>query len=373
MAGEDVPEVRVGPQQLAERKGLRAREAAEARIAVERVRILVVQPVAQRQVLVGELVDVDGRVVRTPERDVGALAAHVTDLEREVVPDVPLEVERPLVDVGRGAELLVEVHVLADVLEAALAVPDRGLDAVRERVRGGRGGRRDAVHTGRKGGDVGVAVGPEVAGSGAARNGVGRPEHRVPAADHRLGIHRVGETDPGPQLDSGRIPLVRRVAVNAGIHEAAPQRKAGERAFKARVEPDLHREGVRPVPADRKAVVVLLEAGLVLHPEAEVQYQVLAGPPVVLDETAEVVNVNVGGLGDRRIAATRDPQQQVGHRAAGAAVRGGRARALGETLREAHRESVPERGGVEAHPPVLTAVLQGVVAKELGVRPADFA
>ena len=375
MPGQHIPEMRVGPQQLAVGQRFLLREGAEALVAVEGVGDRGVQRLpAERERRIRQLVDVDDGVLGAADPQVRAAAAHIADLRHQHLAELPLEVERPLLDVGGGPELLVEEDIGADVLETAAAIPHRVADAVREGIRGRRLRRGHTVETGRHIRDFAVPVGAQAAGVGIQGDGVRRPEHRVAAADHRLVVRRPGETDPGAELHRRRIPLVGRIAVHSGVEQPAAEGETGERAgLESGGRGHLHRERVLPVPADGELVVVLLEAGLPLDAQPEVQHQVVGRVPVVLDETAEVVYEDLGRAGEGELAAGRDPEQQVGERVAGALGGGQRIRPLGEVLLETEDQAVAVLGGVESHPPPLTAELQRVAAPVGGIGAADLA
>ena len=110
-----------------------------------------------------------------------------------------------------------------------------------------------------------------------------------------------------------------------------------------------------------------------LDAQAQVQHQVGAGPPVVLDEGAEVIHEYIGGLGDGGGAAGGNPEQEVGEGVAGAFVGGREVRSPGEILAEFEREAGAVVDGMESHAPPLAAEFQGVVSGEPRKGGADLA
>jgi hypothetical protein len=173
-----------------------------------------------------ELVDVDGAVVRSAEAEVTSGRAVVLKPDRHVAGPLAYDIDRVLLHVRRLLVLIDELDVAAIAFQHAERVAARLVDAGRERV-GQSGGRLELIlHHER------VLAVAHLAVVGRA-DGLVIPRclvDAVAAAHHGLGIHRVDEPDARRELRRRLIALDGRVAVDAGIHQAAARTGRAERA-----------------------------------------------------------------------------------------------------------------------------------------------
>src|SRR5689334_4379785 len=127
---EYVAELRERSQELAAGDRRRCGEGAGLWNAEKRIRHLRVQRAAQREILRVELIDVE-TAART---QVVAARPHVGDRNRHLARQLPLNVERVLLDAWRRAILVHVLNLTSDTGEEAKAVADRLLETVRKRV-----------------------------------------------------------------------------------------------------------------------------------------------------------------------------------------------------------------------------------------------
>ena len=193
-----------------------------------------------------------------------------------------------------------------------------------------------------------------------ARVLVGRPVEAVAAPHHRLGADLPGEAQARRELRLGGVALVRRIAVDPGVHEPAPERRRAG---------GLDRPRPVTVEPDGQLVVLLLEALLELVTQAEVEGQVLVEPEVVLGVHRVVVDVGVDRSRHGDEAVFRGVSEQERGQRVRVAVVG--AQRIG--ARELAVEEVPSGrlAGIEVLRPDLAvgrAELDRVLAHELGHR-----
>src|SRR5206468_5135213 len=111
---------RKGAQQLSARDRGRLRERSRLRNAEERIRDLILQRRAEREVLRIKLVDVDETVAAAAQPEMIAARAHVANRHGgAAIGELPLKVDRPLLDPGRLAVLIDEVDVRPDARQQA--------------------------------------------------------------------------------------------------------------------------------------------------------------------------------------------------------------------------------------------------------------
>ena len=354
LGGQGRQELRVRAEKLGSGGRWALAQRSEPRVSVEGVLDRRQELRADLEVARIDLIEVDregGLSATEPEqlRTASEIARRQDERSREL----PLHLDGILLDVGRLSKLIGELDVRARSGQEAQARPRRLLDPLRERVGQRSRGRQPPVR--------GRAVRREGAVPARARGGrrglVGDPEQAESPAQDRSFVERPGESGSRSPFESGWVAFLRRVAVGPRVHEAPAERHAGD---------GLDRPGSFAVETHDRLVVFLMKSGLVLEAKAEVEDDAVAHPPIVLDESSEVVDEILERRVPRQRASRGKAEKEARQRIARTPSRVGGIWAGGE----APVELEAPRGGagqetVASDPAIPGAELQGVIADEL--------